>query len=631
MADITVMSTALSNQIAAGEVIERPASVVKELVENAIDANASQVDVRVVEAGLHRIEVVDNGEGMSSKNVHKAFERHATSKLNRDADLFRIKTLGFRGEALPSIASVSELIIETATENESGTHLKLEGGVIIEDKPAPSRVGTMILVENLFYNTPARLKYIKSMKTELSHVTDMIQRFAFSHPDIAFRLTSDDKLVIKTVGNGDLKQTIANVYGVDVAKKMVKIENEDFNYQIEGYVSLPELTRSSRKYMTLIINGRVIKNFALNRAIETGYGSKLMINRHPFAVLNINMDSQLIDVNVHPTKEEVRIADENEVGKLIKQAINNAMQQTQRIPDGLSNMQSKRKQKLPRYEQTAMELKSQQNKRPTNPYENTWVEETSDTVESRPGNRKETADIASDQGLNVALEIRQELMLRDHVDESPIQTADKLMRTEDDRQEDPFPELDYFGQMHGTYLFAQNEMGLYIVDQHAAQERIKYEHFRVEIGRGQNNQQHLLVPIILEYPAADAITIKDNLDKLANIGLELEDFGENTFMVQSHPTWFEDGQEEATIREMIDFFLTKRSISVAEFREATAIMMSCKRSIKANHHLDEYQARELLRQLPQCENPYNCPHGRPVLIHLTNSDMEKMFKRIQDH
>lgn len=628
MADITVMSTALSNQIAAGEVIERPASVVKELVENAIDANASQVDIRVEEAGLHKIEVVDNGEGMSTENVHKAFERHATSKLNREADLFRIKSLGFRGEALPSIASVSELTIETATADEVGTHLKLEGGEITEDKPAPSRVGTKIIVENLFYNTPARLKYIKSMKTELSHVTDMIQRFAFSHPDIAFRLTSDDNLVIKTVGNGDLKQTIANVYGIDVAKKMVEVENEDFNYQIKGYVSLPELTRSSRKYMTLIVNGRVIKNFALNRAIETGYGSKLMINRHPFAVVNINMDPQLIDVNVHPTKEEVRISDENEVGKLIKQAINKGMQQTQRIPDGLSNMQSTRRKNLPRYEQTEMTLKSQQRKRDANPFENTWVEESSNAFENRPNNGEAPTH---SQGVDTALETQQELMLKDHIDESPIQTADKLMRIEDDRAEEPFPELDYFGQMHGTYLFAQNEKGLYIVDQHAAQERIKYEHFRVEIGRGQNNQQQLLVPIILEYPADDAIIIKDNLDTLATIGLELEDFGENTFMVQSHPTWFEDGQEEATIREMIDFFLTKKSISIAEFREATAIMMSCKRSIKANHYLNEYQARELLQQLPQCENPYNCPHGRPVLIHLTNSDMEKMFKRIQDH
>lgn len=615
MSEIQVMPLSLSNQIAAGEVVERPASVVKELVENALDAGASQIDIRVEEAGLLKIEVTDNGSGISSDQVGLAFERHATSKLHEKEDLFRIRSLGFRGEALPSIASVSELTIETSTGEAAGVHLKVKGGEIIAQSAAASRQGTTIVIEHLFYNTPARLKYIKTTQTEMAHISDLINRFSFSYPSVAFRLLSDGNSVLRTAGNGDLRQAIAGVYGVSTAKKMVKIKAENFNYQIDGFISPPDLTRASNKYITLIINNRVIRNFRLSQAIERGYGSKLMVNRRPIAIIHIRTDPLLLDVNVHPTKQQVRISDEDELAELIIQAVRESIQTSERIPKALDNIKAN--------QQTKREEKGQQISMDFNPKSLNSSQEvdTSHVKEETPSRSFNSGSFFEEDESNLS---------HPHNEESPLVTAKKRMKQTEEKQVTPFPELEYFGQMHGTYLFAQNQQGLYIIDQHAAQERIKYEQYRVEIGREDNHQQQLLVPLLLHYPQDEFILIKEHMEELNKVGLYLETFGDQTYIVHSHPTWFGADQVEATLREMIDFFIENERISLAEFREATAIMMSCKRSIKANHHLENQEARQLLADLSQCENPYNCPHGRPVLVHLTNSDMEKMFKRIQD-
>lgn len=614
MSEIQVMPLSLSNQIAAGEVVERPSSVVKELVENALDAGASQIDIRVEEAGLLRIEVTDNGSGIPSDQVALAFERHATSKLHEKEDLFRIRSLGFRGEALPSVASVSELTIETSTGTSAGVHLKVKGGEILEQSAAPSRQGTTIVVEHLFYNTPARLKYIKTPQTEMAHISDLINRFSFSYPSVAFRLLSDGNPVLRTAGNGDLRQAIAGVYGVSTAKKMIEIEAENFNYQMEGFISPPDLTRASNKYITLILNNRVIRNFKLSRAIEKGYGSKLMVNRRPIAVIHIKTDPLLLDVNVHPTKQQVRISEEDELADLMTQAVRESIQTSERIPKALDNIRAN--------QQTQREEKSQQT-----------------ALDFSPENLDRSRAAAVDQlneetqplDFNAGPFFKEdENSLFDLHDESPLVTAKKRIKQEEEKQATPFPDLEYFGQMHGTYLFAQSGEGLYIIDQHAAQERIKYEEYRVEIGKEDNLQQQLLVPVLLHYPHDEFLLIKEHRDELNEVGLYLEDFGDQTYIVHSHPAWFQSDEVESTLREMIDFFIENKGISLAEFREATAIMMSCKRSIKANHHLENEEARQLLVDLAQCDNPYNCPHGRPVLVHLTNSDMEKMFKRIQD-
>lgn len=654
MAKIQIMSSVLANQIAAGEVIERPASVVKELVENSIDANSTQIDIHVEEAGLKLIQVTDNGEGIHSNEVEQAFERHATSKLISNEDLFRIRTLGFRGEALPSIASVSMVTIESAQEGQAGRHIKLEGGKLIEDKPASSRRGTSIKVEQIFFNTPARLKYVKTIKTELAHISDTINRLALAHPEISFRLFSDETTLLKTVGNGDIRQAIAGVYGVQIAKTMKKIEATSFDFKVYGYVSLPESTRASKSYMTIIVNGRHIKNYALAQAIVDGYSSKLMVGRYPLAVVNIEMDPLLLDVNVHPTKQQVRISNEKELGELVKKAVNDLMSVEQRIPNAMGNIYSSEGHKKAKPTQTSFDWNKNDNrngsdlsagfddyKRDNQNNVNLQNQQIDDV------NRQSESSMLSQEKSRSSLEsekfkeytntnqnnsnLLNEQNFEDnhtHINETPLQTANKVMN--ESKANQSFPILDYVGQMHGTYLFAQNEEGLFIIDQHAAQERIKYEYYRKEIEKDGTVQQNLLVPIVLEYPANDAITIRENLNKLETAGISLEEFGQNSFLIRSHPSWFKAGQEEEIVKEMIDFLLETNQISIAKFREATAIMMSCKRSIKANHFLTPNEARRLLEDLKYTENPYNCPHGRPVLVKMTNKDMEKMFKRIQD-
>ncbi len=695
MAKIQELSERLANQIAAGEVVERPASVVKELVENAIDAGSSQIDILVEEAGLKKIQVIDNGEGILSEDVENAFKRHATSKIHNRDDLFRIRTLGFRGEALPSIASVSSLTIETANQEESqGTYLELKGGEVVEHRPAPLRQGTKITVSNLFFNTPARLKYVKTLHTELANIGDIVNRLALSHPTIAFRLVHDGNKMLATAGNGDLKQTIAGIYGLATAKKMLKIKAKDLDFEVFGYVSLPEVTRASRNYLSTIINGRFIKNFALNKAIVAGYGSKLMIGRFPIAVLEIKMDPLLVDVNVHPTKQEVRLSKEQELTELITQAIQTALSQENLIPSAADNLRFKKKvPDQPKAEQIEIDLsyafEEEKPKKPQSlsydrttgafyvseenaPVVNDSVDKSVESVENNPifseetdtypekqpetvdklgdtvdnfveksvdnsTNELSTVDKSSQQEEISKQEIaetvyEEDLALHPEFDLAQNDRAldQAIQKLETEKRTQRFPQLDYFGQMHGTYLFAQSKEGLYIIDQHAAQERIKYEYFREKIGEVSDDLQELLVPFVLDYPNSDALKLKEQKSVLEEVGIYLEEFGQNSFIVRAHPTWYPNGEEEAIIREMIDMLLTTGNVSVKKFREATAIMMSCKRSIKANHYLNEAQARVLLKDLAQCENPFNCPHGRPVLIHFTNSDMERMFKRIQD-
>ncbi|MBO0453837.1 DNA mismatch repair endonuclease MutL [Candidatus Enterococcus murrayae] len=664
MGKIQELSERLANQIAAGEVVERPASVVKELVENAIDAKATQIDILIEEAGLKKIQIVDNGEGIRQDDVENAFKRHATSKIHNRDDLFRIRTLGFRGEALPSIASVSEMTLETATADETqGSYLFLKGGKIEEQRPTSLRTGTKITVENLFFNTPARLKYVKSLQTELSNIGDIVNRMALSHPKIAFRLVHDGHKMLSTSGSGDLKQTLAGIYGVATAKKMLKVEAKDLDFTLNGYVSLPEVTRASRNYLSVIINGRYIKNYALNKAIINGYQSKLMVGRYPIAVLEITMDPLLVDVNVHPTKQEVRLSKEKELMDLISRGIAESLRQINLIPDVGENPSFKRKVEKIQTEQLDLALEEQPKKKSdlnydpktgifyveakqpeanetSVPLKEERVEETRpvplETEQEKASVVEETPEPLAEEAPQVEEESCEEAANTDHPEfDLSTQSGEKVIeqaitKLEQEQPKERFPMLEYFGQMHGTYLFAQSKDGLYIIDQHAAQERIKYEYFREKIGDVSDDLQELLVPFVLDYPNNDAIKLKEKTELLQEVGIYLEEFGPNSFIVRAHPTWYPAGQEESIIREMIDMLLITGSVSVKKFREATAIMMSCKRSIKANHHLNEAQARVLLTDLAQCDNPFNCPHGRPVLIHFSNSDMEHMFKRIQD-
>lgn len=646
MTTIRELPEHLTNQIAAGEVIERPSSVVKELVENAIDAKSTQIDIWIEEAGLKKIKVSDNGQGIYPDEVSLAFERHATSKIYSQEDLFRIHTLGFRGEALPSIASVAKVTVETATESLPGKMLRIDGGTIVEEKTYGTRKGTSITVESLFFNTPARLKYIRTLQTELSNITDIINRISLSHPQISFRLYHDNNPLLRTSGNGDLKQTVAGVYGTKVARKMMTIQAENLDFQISGLVTMPEVTRASRNYLTIILNGRYIRNFQLQNAIVDGFGSRLMVGRFPIAVVTIETDPLLLDVNVHPSKKEVRISKEKELTGLIMEAIQSALKDKTFIPSGLENLSFKRKPtQVPLHEQINIRLE-EESTNTAEPVEDEPKEIA--YVDLHPEGRKEeplqTDSIFSveetDEIMGETVEpiettktkngtaVVEEFVQPELHEEAVLITAERTLSEEEEIEN--FPELYYFGQMHGTYLFAQNEKGLYIVDQHAAQERIKYEFYREEIAKVSRDLQGLLVPITIDLPMDEYMRVKENQEKLEDIGIFLEPFGKQTFLLDQHPTWFKAGQEEAIINDVMNMILKEGNISVKKLREATAIMMSCKRSIKANQHLNEIEARTLLADLSKTKNPYNCPHGRPVLIHFTNQDMEKMFKRIQD-
>lgn len=645
MGQIHELDNVLADQIAAGEVIERPASIVKELVENSLDAHSHRIDIIVENAGLDSIRVIDDGDGIAPDDIELAFQRHATSKINSRRDLFRVTTMGFRGEALPSIASVADVTMTTAQQDAvAGTMIHLRGGKVLTKQPAAARQGTDVKVVELFFNTPARLKYLKSPQTELSRITDIVNRLAIANPAVAFSLTHNDKELFRTAGNDNLQQVVAAIYGVQVGRKMLPFAGEDPDFKISGLVSLPELTRASRQYMTITINHRYIRNYELTKAIIKGYRSKLMVGRYPIAVLNIDLDPVLVDVNVHPAKREVRLSKEPQLASLIAETISKRIATENLIPDvdtkrfmptdsEVAALNQKLAEQNQPYSATYSESSSQQN----------WRDEVA-TAESDDSEVVNPVIVHHEDELNSpAMHDFDQRWGHEGVaypfgspdeqapaDQVKAQNIELDVHDKSDEQQQRFPDLQYIGQVHGTFLLAQAGDGLYIIDQHAAQERINFEKYRKEIGQVSADQQTFLVPLVLNYSTVDAMKINQHQDVLASVGLHLEPFGQNSFILRSHPTWFKEGQEEDTVKEMIEWVLTEGHLTVKDFRMKTAIMMSCKRAIKANHHLDDREAKALLRRLPQCENPFNCPHGRPVTVHFNDTDLEKMFKRIQD-
>lgn len=595
------LSDLVANQIIAGEVINRPASVVKELVENSLDANSDEITVKLTDSGINKIEVIDNGDGIEKDDVKLAFMRHTTSKINKSSDLFNLSSLGFRGEALASIAAVSKVIVKTAVPNENGNELHVENGEFTIFKPCISRVGTSIIVSDLFYNIADKLRFIKKPQTELSYIVNIMHRFSLAYPDVRFNLFNNDKEIFRTSGNGNLKQVIANIYGRKLTNKLLYVESSNEDFKISGYVSLPEVTRASYKYIYTFVNGRYVKNTLFNRAIFEGYGTKLMVGRYPIVVINITSDPHLLDVNLQPDKQQIRISQKNVLDNLIEKSIKTKFENIDLIPDTHSYMDED----------------------DCNNHIINSINYNFDSVnDEQIINIKNEKDLSNEQ-------IGSFFSKYKSVDLKNYQINDKLIN--DYHSKNGFPNLSYIGQLNGTFLFAQGVDGLYIIDQHAAQERIKYEFYRKEIGNVNDESQELLIPIILSYPTDEFLIINENISVLEKIGIFLEPFGKNSFILKRHPSWFINGQEEDTLKEIIDWLLNDKKLTVELFRERTAIMMSCKRSIKANHYLNDLQAKQLLNDLANTENPYNCPHGRPVLVHLSNLDLEKMFKRIQDN
>lgn len=618
MGNIQIMDEWLSNKIAAGEVVERPASVVKELVENAIDAGSTSIDVFLLEAGLTSIQVIDNGGGMDEEDALMSFSRHATSKIHQEHDLFRIRTLGFRGEALASIASVSKMTLITSN-GESGTHLELEGGHILTHKPGPLRKGTDLTVSQLFFNTPARLKYMKTIQTELGHTIDLMNRLALGNPQIAFRLLHNGQQLLQTNGRGDVQQVLAAIYGVHNAKKMVSFQGESHDYRIFGFVSLPEVTRASKNYMSLFVNGRWVKHYLVQKAIVDAYHTYLPIERFPIVVLYIEGDPYLTDVNVHPAKHQIRLSKEPELLKLIEETIREKIRSVIRVPQ----MEKKEKSVKPTTEQLNIWKPA-----PKIDVEkmNTIVEKLYDAQSIQENNRQTVEPEPIPDVVEDNWQPATQIETNEAEEVSIVEQQEAL---EDEPTKEPFPELEVVGQIHGTYIVAQMEDGFYLIDQHAAQERIKYEFFREKVGQvNPHERQALLLPLTFHYAADEALILREHKQELEAVGVFLEEFGQSSFVVREHPSWFPQGEEQEIIEDLIEQVLTTKKADVKKLREAAAIMMSCKKSIKANHFLTKEQMETLLRDLRNADNPFTCPHGRPVLIHFTSYEVEKMFKRV---
>lgn len=648
MGKIKELQTSLANKIAAGEVVERPGSVVKELLENAIDAQATEINIEVEQSGVASIRVVDNGTGIHIEDLGLVFHRHATSKLDADDDLFHIRTLGFRGEALASISSVSKVTLKTCTDNQEGQEIYVENGEILNQKPAKAKQGTDILVESLFYNTPARLKYIKSLYTELGKITDIVNRMAMSHPDIRISLISDGRTILKTNGSGRTNEVMAEIYGMKVAKDLVHITGETSDYRLEGYVAKPEHSRSNKHYISIFINGRYIKNFLINKAILEGYHTLLMIGRFPICYINIEMDPILVDVNVHPTKLEVRLSKEDQLFELIVEKIREAFKDRILIPQNDMNKLTQKNKVLDKFEQQKIDFEKRKQQRDathsTNlnfdlddnqPNETNQSNQALDNTLSNPNTtpddsysvQESTYDYAKTQR-DVLNDMEEQDITDTLAPSEDVAEASDIKGSISSNPSQRIPYMEVVGQVHGTYIIAQNENGMFMIDQHAAQERIKYEYFREKIGDVSNEIQNLLIPLTFHFSKDELMIINQHVEELDKVGVHLEPFGGNDYIVDSYPVWFPAAEAEEIIKDMIEYVLEHKKVNVKKIREEAAIMMSCKKSIKANHYLKNNEMADLVNQLRETEDPFTCPHGRPIIINFSNYELERLFKRI---
>lgn len=578
MANIRVLDDLLANKIAAGEVVEKCASVVKELVENSIDAGSDEIKIDLIDAGTKLIRVTDNGKGMDKSDATICFLRHATSKLKTEEDLYRIDTLGFRGEALPSIASVSDVVLKTST-GDIGTIVHISGGKTISVQNGDSRKGTIMAVSNLFYNTPARLKHLKSLYAELANITDYVNKIALSFPNIKFTLTNNDNIIMATDGRGDLLKTIRDIYGLEVAKGMIEIKTSDDDYDVTGYISKPELHRSSRNNMITLVNGRVVRNNEINKVINDAYHGYKPDNRYPIVVINIEVDPSLIDVNIHPTKMDIKFSKLEELKVLIENVIKSKLNKKILIP--------KVEVKTPIYEEQKLELSRISEDKPS--YENELFEE-------------------------IPLEINEDL--------------EEVTLDLEEKETDRLPELYPVGLVHGTYIVCQNELGMYLIDQHAAKERVNYEYYKEKFGNPIKEKTAMLIPVTVELTGSDNVIFKENIAFMNSLGFKVEEFGINSYIIKEHPTWLLKGYEEEAIKKIIDLIVHfEKDFTIEKFNEAMATMLSCKLSIKANQNITLEEMENLINDLRKCKNPFNCPHGRPTLIFYSNSELEKLFKR----
>ncbi|MFA5459623.1 MAG: DNA mismatch repair endonuclease MutL [Bacilli bacterium] len=573
MTKIQIMNEHLANKIAAGEVVEKCASVVKELVENSIDAGSTTIKIELIEAGTKEIKVIDNGVGMHREDAILAFSRHATSKILDEDDLYAIQSLGFRGEALPSIAAVSDIILKTST-GDIGTLIYMRAGKIVSNEKTDSRVGTEVTVQNLFYNTPARLKHLRSLAYELANATDYVNKMALSYPNIKFSLSNNGKVLLNTDGSNNLLKVINEIYGLEVTKKMIEIKGSNDDYDISGYISYPEITKSNRHHMVIIVNGRVVRNVELNKIINDAYYTYKPNDRYPIIILNIDVDPSLVDVNIHPTKLDVKFSKMVSLKSLLLNVIKEQLEATTLIPSVTI------KKEAVSYETMTFNLER---------------------------NPSDEVDLA----------IYEQLTTYDNDNSIPSV-----------KKEEKLPELYPVGLIHGTYIVCQNDLGMYLIDQHAANERINYEIYKNELSKTNHETIAMLIPLTIEMPSSDYIILKDKMAILQSLNFDVIDMGINTITIKAHPLWLPPGYEDTAIKKIIDIIIDKEDFNMEKFNEKVAITLSCKLAVKANESLSVKEMETIINRLRTCHNPYTCPHGRPTIIHYSKYELEKLFKRV---
>ena len=589
MSKIQVMDEVLANKIAAGEVVEKTMNVVKELVENSIDAKANEITIKLVDSGVKEIEVSDNGIGMDPEDAKLAFSRHATSKLKSLDDLFYIESLGFRGEALPSIASVSNVRLKTSNGT-IGTLITINGGKDLKEERCDLQSGTTITVSDLFYNTPVRLKYLKNLYTELAYIVEYVNKMALSYPNIKFTLINNDKILLKTDGSGDLLKVIYEIYGVDITKKMIPIEGENDDYYVHGYIGYPEVTKANRNSITTLVNGRVIKNNELNKVIVDCYHTYIHKDRYPVIILNIDVDPILIDINIHPTKMDIKFSKMDTLKELIEKLITEKLENINLIPE-VSVRDNYSISEVSRQIKKAEKEEIVENK--------TTYEEIKLDFEVQEEEKKYNEEIKE----NLPFEVEEK--------ESRIKKM--------------YP----IGVVLKTYIVAENEDGMYLIDQHAAAERINFEKIMKQM-KEKPIIIDLLVPIRIELRKDEFILAKERFDLLKEYGFDIDEFGENTIIVRSHPNWIPEEKSEDIIRKLIDIIIDKGKFDFDQFIWRIAATTACRMSVMAGDYISKEEMEWILENIRYCENPFTCPHGRPSIITYTKYELEKLFKRQLD-
>ena len=606
MAIIRQLDEQTANMIAAGEVVERPMGVVKELVENSIDAGAKRITVSVEEGGIASLTVSDDGCGMDSKDAVNAFLRHATSKIRSSEDLWDIGTLGFRGEALPSIASVSKLTLVTSDGTDC-TKVVIEYGKTVSVSAWPCNQGTEITVENLFYRTPARLKHLRSGAYENSLVQDVIMKFAMSHPEIAFRFVSSGKEAFRTTGSGDLKEVIFQCWGREAAEAAIPVSFSDFDYQVSGYLVKPNITRASRNFMHIFLNGRMVKTYRLYQSVMDGYEDFIVKGRKPLCVLNIKMDPHLLDVNVHPSKWEVRISKENQLEYLLKDNVREALKNTMLAPNIRPSRESVQ------YEQIPLETNLT--------FHKPFVSAPRPEANVTPAPETEPAFIP-----DVPHVKPEPVRTEPGVPEVPEVTETPVTLSEPEPVVQKLPEMQVIGQLHEKFILCACEAGLAVIDQHAAQERVHYEEYCRAL-----NQNPVMLDCLVPLTLAAGDDLVRRIDELnaaaADLHITFEPFGHDTLLVRSIPAWMKDLEEEPFLQDVLDNFRNERKSSYTRMEKKKIATMACHHSIRFNRSLTMQEMNEVVRQLNDCENPYHCPHGRPTFVILGEKDLTREFLR----